>query len=142
MREPSFAPPHSELFKLPLGVQIVTPDPASGQGYAISEEGHVPVATISGTYTLDFVTISFDGGNVGTTATSLYSVTAPEGTCEVGDFAFSDGPAAAQGLIWFGGGPVPAKDTLTIRAYNPTGSGINPTATNITWAVFKALRAT
>jgi hypothetical protein len=137
-RDPSFAPAVSQLQSTSLVQQVVTPDPSPGQGYALDEEGHSPVTTLDGTYTLQFVTISFDGGNVLAGATNLYSATAPDGTCNVGDFAFADGPTAAQGLVWFGGGPITTADTLPIRAYNPTGAGINPTATDITWAVFKA----
>jgi hypothetical protein len=137
-QDPTFAPAISQLHRAPLVEQIVTPKPTPGQGYALNEEGHSPVTTLDGTYTLQFVTISFDGGSVAAGATNLFSATAPDGTCNVGDFAFADGPTAAQGLVWFGGGPITTADTLPIRAYNPTGAGINPTATDITWAVFKA----
>lgn len=141
MRDPSFAPATNDIRKGILDAPLVTRDPSPGQGYSLDERASVPLVVRDGSYSLAFVTVNFDGGNTGPGGTSLYSVTAPTGTCNVGDYAIAMGPAAAQGLIWFGGGPITAADTLVVRAFNPTGSGINPTATDITWAVFKAERA-
>ena len=83
------------------------------------------------------VTASVDAISVGAGGTNIHQQAVTAGTAAIGDMAIVVGPVSAQGLIWHGGGPVTVTDQLPVRLFNPTGSPINPVATDCSWLVFK-----
>ena len=83
------------------------------------------------------ITASVNAGSVSAGATNLHQQAVTAGTAAIGDFAILVGPVSAQGLIWFDAGPVTIVDQLPVRLYNPTGSAIDPVATDVSWLVVR-----